>query len=216
MNCGRAGDRLRTASSGRRRRRRAARFSRKLRTRKPGWLRRMPISMARRTPTAFRNRRSSDIDSWRTASNWSVDWSWWRKAPQEQELSDRIQSFFWSQGISSYGALYTLDGKPFAGRNIESAASPPTGLVATNAVASLAATESTCQGLRRSTVGRAHSFRPNALLRRHALSDEPDALQRRVSGFGGRSGSRVISYKFLLRRNSRTTSFTSRFWPSTA
>ena len=30
-------------------------------------------------------------DSWRTASNWSVDWSWWQKAPQEQELSDRIQ-----------------------------------------------------------------------------------------------------------------------------
>ena len=79
-------------------------------------------------------------DSWRTASNWSVDWSWWRKAPQEPQLSDRIQTFFWAQGITSYGALYTLDGKPFAGPNIESAASPPTGLVATNAVASLAAT----------------------------------------------------------------------------
>ncbi len=57
----------------------------------------------------------------------------------EPELSDRIQGFFWAQGISSYGALYTLDGKPFAGRNIESAVSPPIGLVATNAVASLAA-----------------------------------------------------------------------------
>ena len=69
-----------------------------------------------------------------------MDWSWWRKAPQEPQLSDRIQTFFWAQGITSYGALYTLDGKPFAGPNIESAASPPTGLVATNAVASLAAT----------------------------------------------------------------------------
>jgi oligosaccharide reducing-end xylanase len=55
-------------------------------------------------------------------------------------LSDRIQMFFWSQGISRYGALYSLDGKPFAGPNIESAVSPPTGLVATNAVASLAST----------------------------------------------------------------------------
>jgi len=36
-------------------------------------------------------------DSWRTASNWSVDWSWWQMAPQEQQLSDRIQAFFTSQ-----------------------------------------------------------------------------------------------------------------------
>ena len=94
------------------------------------------------TPHANRFPQSAifGYDSWRTASNWSVDWSWWRKAPQEQELSDRIQAFFWKQGISSYGALYTLDGKPFAGPNVESAASPPAGLVATNAVASLAAT----------------------------------------------------------------------------
>ena len=72
-------------------------------------------------------------DSWRTASNWSVDWSWWRKAPQEQQLSDRIQSFFWSQGLSTYGDLYSLDGKPVSSHH-------STGLVATNAVASLAAT----------------------------------------------------------------------------
>jgi oligosaccharide reducing-end xylanase len=72
-------------------------------------------------------------DSWRTASNWSLDWSWWRKAPQEQQLSDRIQSFFWSQGLSTYGDLYTLDGKLVS-------ANHSTGLVATNAVASLAAT----------------------------------------------------------------------------
>jgi oligosaccharide reducing-end xylanase len=94
------------------------------------------------TPHANRFPQSAifGYDSWRTASNWSVDWSWWRKAPQEQQLSDKIQAFFWAQGISSYGALYELDGKPYAGPNIESAASPPTGLVATNAVASLTAT----------------------------------------------------------------------------
>jgi oligosaccharide reducing-end xylanase len=73
-------------------------------------------------------------DSWRTASNWSVDWSWWRKAPQEQQLSDRIQAFFRAQGLATYGDLYALDGKSVLAHH-----SP--GLVATNAVASLAATE---------------------------------------------------------------------------
>ena len=73
-------------------------------------------------------------DSWRTASNWSVDWSWWQKAPQEKQLSDRIQSFFRTQGLASYGDLYTLEGKPVLAHH-----SP--GLVATNAVASLAATD---------------------------------------------------------------------------
>jgi len=73
-------------------------------------------------------------DSWRTASNWSVDWSWWRKAPQEQQLSDRIQSFFRAQGLTTYSDLYTLDGKSVLAHH-----SP--GLVATNGVASLAATD---------------------------------------------------------------------------
>jgi oligosaccharide reducing-end xylanase len=64
------------------------------------------------TPHATRFPQSAIFgnDSWRTASNWSVDWSWWRKAPQEQELSDRIQSFFWAQGLATYGDLYALDG----------------------------------------------------------------------------------------------------------
>src|SRR5262249_34920392 len=34
------------------------------------------------------------FDSFRTAGNWSVDWSWWAKDSREQELSDRIQAFF--------------------------------------------------------------------------------------------------------------------------
>ncbi|HEY6901183.1 MAG TPA: glycosyl hydrolase family 8, partial [Puia sp.] len=42
-----------------------------------------------------RNRRSANFsfDSWRTASNWSVDWNWWRKDAGEPVLSDRIQAF---------------------------------------------------------------------------------------------------------------------------
>ena len=78
-------------------------------------------------------------DAWRTASNWSVDWSWWRKAPAEQELSDRIQRFFADEGIDKYGPVYTLDGN-------DPGANPghgdhPTGLMGTNAVAGLAATD---------------------------------------------------------------------------
>ncbi len=71
-------------------------------------------------------------DAWRTAANWSVDWSWWGVDPRERLLSDRIQMFFALQG--RYGNRYTLDGEP-----LDSAHS--TALVATNAIASLAATD---------------------------------------------------------------------------
>ena len=93
------------------------------------------------TPHANRFPQSAifGYDSWRTASNWSVDWSWWHKAPQEQELSNRIQTFFWSQGIASYAAVYTLEGKPVPQSSGDGGHAA--GLVATNAVASLAATD---------------------------------------------------------------------------
>ncbi len=74
-------------------------------------------------------------DSWRTASNWAVDWSWWHKDQGEQELSNRIQSFFASEGMEQYGAQYTREGKKL---NSSHAA----GLMSANAVASLAATDS--------------------------------------------------------------------------
>lgn len=79
-------------------------------------------------------------DAWRTASNWSVDWSWWKKAPQEQELSNKIQAFFASKGLANYGPLYTLNGKPVAVTAKVTPETHATGLIATNAVASLAAT----------------------------------------------------------------------------
>ena len=72
-------------------------------------------------------------DAWRTASNWAVDWSWWAKDPRQRELSDRLQAFFESQGMDTYVDQYALDGKPLGKAH-------STGLVATNAVASLAAT----------------------------------------------------------------------------
>jgi oligosaccharide reducing-end xylanase len=73
-------------------------------------------------------------DAFRTAGNWSVDWSWWAKDPRQRELSDKLQGFFESQG-TNYGCQFTLDGKPFEDRHAQ-------GLVAVNAVASLAAADS--------------------------------------------------------------------------
>ncbi len=80
-------------------------------------------------------------DAWRVASNWSVDWSWWHKARQEEVLSDRIQRFFAGQGINTYGPVYTLDGKPLGATRGLTHEDHPGGLVGTNAVASLAATD---------------------------------------------------------------------------
>jgi oligosaccharide reducing-end xylanase len=81
-------------------------------------------------------------DAWRVQRNWSVDWSWWQKAPSEQVLSDRVQAFFESQGIDTYGPTYTLDGQPIPVPNRPGVTPEghPGGLVGTNAVASLAAT----------------------------------------------------------------------------
>jgi oligosaccharide reducing-end xylanase len=83
-----------------------------------------------------RSRHSSlfSFDSWRTASNWSVDWAWWQKDPGERVLSDRIQAFFFSRGMATYGDQFTLQGEEVEARHAA-------GLTSTNAVASLAATD---------------------------------------------------------------------------
>ncbi|HXY26582.1 MAG TPA: glycosyl hydrolase family 8 [Candidatus Acidoferrum sp.] len=79
------------------------------------------------TPTPF------EYDSWRSASNWSVDYSWWKKEARETALSDRIQKFLYGQGIHTFPVRYTLDGKPLSTQHA-------VGLLATTAVGSLAAT----------------------------------------------------------------------------
>jgi oligosaccharide reducing-end xylanase len=85
--------------------------------------------------TTMFNQRSGNFsfDARRTQMNWAVDWSWWQKDPREQELSNRLQSFFASQGMDTYCAQYTLDGQCLDKGHAK-------GLVATNAVVSLAAT----------------------------------------------------------------------------
>jgi oligosaccharide reducing-end xylanase len=73
-------------------------------------------------------------DSCRTAMNWSMDWAWWAADGQERQLSDRLQAFFESKGLATYGNVFTLDG-----RQIDNTRAPS--LIAMNAVASLAATQ---------------------------------------------------------------------------
>jgi oligosaccharide reducing-end xylanase len=73
-------------------------------------------------------------DSWRSVSNWSVDYSWWGKDDRERALSDRVQRFLSNQGIDKFVDRYTLDGEPLATRH-----SP--GMLAAAAVGSLAATD---------------------------------------------------------------------------
>ena len=87
-----------------------------------------PVLNRQGEPTPF------SYDSWRTASNWSVDYSWWHKDPHETVLSDRIQHFLHSQGISMFVDRYTLDGQPLSTRH-------STGMLAATAVGSLAATQ---------------------------------------------------------------------------
>lgn len=78
------------------------------------------------------------FDAWRTVMNWSADWAWWAKDIRQRQLSDRLQAFFESKGMSAYGNQFTLDGKQLSSDH-------STGLVAMNAVASLAATHPRAQ-----------------------------------------------------------------------
>jgi oligosaccharide reducing-end xylanase len=72
-------------------------------------------------------------DAWRTAMNWSVDSAWWAKDPRQAALSDRLLKFFSEQG-DNYPSTYELDGTPTSHDH-------SLGLVATNAVAALAASD---------------------------------------------------------------------------
>ncbi|WP_010245038.1 glycosyl hydrolase family 8 [Acetivibrio cellulolyticus] len=73
------------------------------------------------------------FDAWRVASNIAVDYAWWGKDSWQVTFADRIQGFFYKEGISSYGNQFTVSGS-----KLSSDHSP--GLVAMNAVASLAST----------------------------------------------------------------------------
>ena len=74
-------------------------------------------------------------DAFRVGANVGVDYAWFAADPWEVEQSNRLLKFFASQGINDYVAEYSLTGEPVGG-------SHSAGLVATNAVAALAADRS--------------------------------------------------------------------------
>ena len=74
-------------------------------------------------------------DAWRCQSNIGVDWSWFAKDPRQQELSNKVQATFAAKGMETYPEKMSLDAKSIiSNRHV-------IGLVATNAAASLAATD---------------------------------------------------------------------------
>ncbi len=74
-------------------------------------------------------------DAWRCQSNIAVDWSWFAKDPRQQELSNKVQATFAAKGMDTYPEKMSLDAKTIISpRHV-------IGLVATNAAASLAATD---------------------------------------------------------------------------
>ena len=72
-------------------------------------------------------------DAYRVAANIALDWEWFREDEWQVEQSNRIQHFFRDIDMDDY-RRYTIDGQPF-----EEKALHPVGLLATNAMASLAA-----------------------------------------------------------------------------
>jgi oligosaccharide reducing-end xylanase len=84
------------------------------------------------TPRAENGHGDFRFDAFRVIGNVAVDYAWFGADERERALCDRLQAFFASQ--PGYVNQYTLDGKP-----LSSDRSP--GLIAMNAVASLAATD---------------------------------------------------------------------------
>ncbi|MBU9721776.1 MULTISPECIES: glycosyl hydrolase family 8 [Bacillaceae] len=72
-------------------------------------------------------------DSYRVAANIGLDWEWFRGDEWEIENANKIQAFFADKEMEDY-RRYKVDGEPF-----EEKALHPVGLLATNAMASLAA-----------------------------------------------------------------------------
>jgi endo-1,4-beta-D-glucanase Y len=73
------------------------------------------------------------FDAFRTAVNWAVDYAWWAADANEIVLTDRLQSFFESQGMDKYANQYSIAGKSLS-------AERSGGLIASNGAAALAAT----------------------------------------------------------------------------
>lgn len=72
-------------------------------------------------------------DSYRVAANVGLDYEWFRGSDWEVEEANKIQAFFADKDPGDY-RRYTIEGEPFEEKSLH-----PVGLIATNAMASLAA-----------------------------------------------------------------------------
>lgn len=75
------------------------------------------------------------FDAWRVAMNIAIDYEWFRGNKSEVTECNRLLNFFRGRGINEYGNQYTLDGKELGTDHSK-------GLVAANAVAAMASTNS--------------------------------------------------------------------------
>ncbi|MFC6332958.1 glycosyl hydrolase family 8 [Paenibacillus septentrionalis] len=74
-------------------------------------------------------------DSYRVAANIGLDFEWFGVDPRQQDIANRIQAFFADKHPDDY-RRYTIEGEPFEEKSLH-----PVGLLATNAQASLAASD---------------------------------------------------------------------------
>ncbi len=73
------------------------------------------------------------FDAWRVAMNIAVDYSWFAEDEWEVTQVNTLLNYFYSKGIKTYGNVFSLDGSKSSGDH-------SLGLVTSNAVAALAAT----------------------------------------------------------------------------
>jgi oligosaccharide reducing-end xylanase len=79
-------------------------------------------------------------DAWRVIANANVDAAWNGVKPWQTEFSNRLQTFFTGQGVTTYVSRYHLDGTPLpSGQNTYEPAHAQ-GLVAMNSTSAISAT----------------------------------------------------------------------------
>jgi oligosaccharide reducing-end xylanase len=86
------------------------------------------------TPEISRGHGDFYSDAYRVAGNIALDYEWFRGDPWEREEAARIQAFFAEIGPDAADRKYTIAGEPLAEATLH-----PVGLLAMNAMASLAA-----------------------------------------------------------------------------
>ncbi|MEM8534495.1 MAG: CIA30 family protein [Chloroflexota bacterium] len=62
-------------------------------------------------PTGEGNHHFYGYDARRTQMNIAMDYHWWAKDPWQKTQTDRLQAFFYSEGVTTHGAEYELDGR---------------------------------------------------------------------------------------------------------